>query len=122
VRFLLDEDLHPAVAAAAWDLGVDAVSVHELKQRGRSDHDLLELAAERGRVLVTRNHADFLYWTQEFYQAGRGHAGVLLVGPGFPNDQPGTLARTLRRWAEAHAIEDEEERFGPYHVGFLERR
>lgn len=122
MRFLLDEDIHPAVAKAAWEMEVDAVSVHELRRRGRSDHDQLTFAADQGRVLVTRNRGDYLHWTREFYQAGRPHAGLLLVEPGLPNDQPEMLARSLRRWAQAHALVAEGDvGFGAYHVDFLSR-
>lgn len=122
MRFLLDEDLHPDAARAAWDMGVDAVSVHELRRRGGSDREQLELAAEQGRVMVTRNRGDYLHWTREFFHAGRPHCGLLLVESGLPNDQPERLARSLRRWAQAHAYREEDEvGFGPYHVEFLAR-
>lgn len=122
MRFLLDENVHPGVAEAAWEADVDVVSVIELRRRGRTDREQLELAAEQGRVLVTRNRADYLHWTREFYHAGRPHHGVLFIGDGLPNDQPETIARTLRRWAQAHAYADEDEvTFGAYHVDFLQR-
>lgn len=121
-RFLLDESIHPGAAESAWAMEVDAVSVHELRRRGRPDREQLEFAAEQGRILVTRNRGDYLHWTREFYRAGHPHAGVLLVGEGFPNDQPETLARSLRRWAQAHGhLADEEVGFGAYHVEFLAR-
>lgn len=122
LRFLLDEDIHPRVAQLAWELEVDAVSVHELRCRGRTDHDQLELAASQERVLVTRNRADYLYWTREFYRAGRPHAGLLLLDTNLPNDPPETIARALRRWVRAHAYDREDGvPFGPYHVDFLAR-
>lgn len=122
MRFLLDENIHPRVAEIAWEQDVDVVSVMELRRRGRSDREQLELAAKQDRVLVTRNRADYLHWTREFYHAGRPHAGVLLVGDGFPHDQPEALGRVLRRWAQAHSYAGNDEvAFGPYHVGFLQR-
>lgn len=122
MRFLLDENIHPGVAEAAWEEDVDAVSVIELKRRGLTDRDQLELAAEQGRVLVTRNRGDYLHWTREFYHAARPHAGVLLVGEGLPNDQPETIARALCRWTRAYGEpEGDEVAFGAYHVDFLQR-
>ena len=122
MRFLLDENVHPKVAEVAWEADVDVVSVIELRRRGRTDREQLDLAAEQGRVLVTRNRADYLHWTREFYHAGRPHSGVLLIGDGLPNDQPETLARALRRWAQAHEwAEEDEVTFGAYHVDFLQR-
>ena len=122
MRFLLDENIHPGVAEAAWEQDVDVVSVLDLRARGRSDREQLELAADQERVFVTRNRADYLYWTREFYHAGRPHGGLLLLGGGLPNDQPEAIARTLARWARAHAYGDEGEvAFGAYHVEILER-
>ena len=34
MRFLIDEDLSPAVARICRGLGLDAVSVHEIERRG----------------------------------------------------------------------------------------
>ncbi len=122
MRFLLDENVHPKVAEAAWEHDLDVTSVVELQRRGRSDLEQLELAAAQDRVLVTRNRADFLHWTREFYHAGRPHPGVLIIGDGLPNDQPDTIARALRRWAQAYAYPDDDEMsFGAYHVDFLQR-
>lgn len=120
MRFVLDENIHPKVAEAAWEDDVDVVSVIELRRRGRPDREQLAFAAEHGRVLVTRNRGDYLHWTREFYHAGRPHSGVLLVGEGLPNDQPDRIARALRRWARAHSYADDDEGFGAYHVDFLQ--
>ena len=121
LRFLLDEGIHPGVAEAAWEMDLDVVSVHDLRGRGASDFDQLVLAAQQERVLVTRNRADYLHWTREFYQGGRPHRGVLLVESGLPNDQPKMIARSLRRWAQARSYADDGEGFGPYHVDVLPR-
>jgi predicted nuclease of predicted toxin-antitoxin system len=122
LRFLLDENIHPGVAEAAWEMDLDVVSVHDLRRRGRSDYEQLEFAAQQDRVLVTRNRGDYLHWTREFYHAGRAHRGVLLLESGLPNDQPAMIARALRRWAQAHSHTGEDDvGFGAYHVDFLKR-
>jgi predicted nuclease of predicted toxin-antitoxin system len=122
LRFLLDENIHPGVAGAAWEMELDVVSVHDLRRRGRSDHDQLEFAAAQDRVLVTRNRSDYLHWTREFYHAGRPHRGVLLLDRGLANDQPAAIARALRRWAQAHSYGGAGDvGFGAYHVDFLKR-
>lgn len=122
MRFLLDEGVHPRVAELAWDEGLDVVSVHDLRRRGLTDLEQLELAARESRVLITRNRGDFLYWTAEFYRRNADHAGVLFVGDGFPNDQPERIVRSLKRWHYAWAPEGgEPARFGAYHADFLPR-
>lgn len=122
MRFLLDENIHPRVAELAWEMELDVSSVHDLRRRGRSDREQLEFAAEQDRVLITRNRGDYLYLTREFYRAGKPHRGVLLVDAGLPNDQPEMLARSLRRWAQAHAyLAEGDVGFGAYHVDFLRR-
>lgn len=124
MRFLLDESIHPRVAKLAWEMDVDVASVHELRRQGRSDREQLAFAAEQDRVLITRNRGDYLYLTREFYRAGLPHAGVLLVEGGLPNDQPESLARSLRRWSQAHSLAgpgDDDGGFGAYHVDFLRR-
>lgn len=122
MRFVLDENIHPKAAEAAWEFDLDVVSVHDLRRRGLGDREHLTYAAEHDRVLVTRNRGDYVYLTREFYHAQLPHAGVLLVEPTIPPDQPEMLARSLRRWAQAHAYQDADDvGFGPYHVDFLQR-
>ncbi len=122
MRFLLDEGIHPRVAELAWEEGLDVVSVHDLRRRGLSDLEQLRLAAEESRVLITRNRADFLYWTGEFYRKSDAHAGVLFLGEGLPNDQPERIVRALKRWhyARSHGAEGDAG-FGAYHADFIAR-
>lgn len=119
---MLDENVHPRVAEAAWEFDLDVVSVHDLRRRGWPDREQLAFAAEQDRVLVTRNRGDYLYLTREFYHAGRPHPGVLLLDVNLPNDQPEAIARALRRWVQAQSFGGEEEvGFGAYHVDLLRR-
>lgn len=101
MRFLLDEDLPPAAAEIARNLGLEAVSVHEIGRRGYPDDEQLRFAAEEGRAFVTRNRDDFLSLTAEFFRAGEPHPGVLVVGRKLPNDRPERIAHAIKRWAEA---------------------
>lgn len=101
MRFLLDEDLPPKTAEVARRLGLDVISVHESGRRGFSDRDQLRFAVGEGRILLTRNHRDFVELTVEFYRVGEAHPGVLLVRRNLPNDRPERIAHALKRWAEA---------------------
>ncbi|HSH46954.1 MAG TPA: DUF5615 family PIN-like protein [Longimicrobiales bacterium] len=122
LRFLLDEGIHPSVAELAWAEDLDVVSLHELRRHGLPDREQLAFAAEQGRILVTRNRGDYLYWTREFYHGGLPHRGVLLLDDGLPNDQPAAIVRSLRRWAQASAYREADgDGFGAYHVDFLGR-
>lgn len=61
LRYLLDEDMSPAVVEGLRLRGIDAVSVHDL---GRANHGVLdatwlEEAAADGMTLGTYNRADF---------------------------------------------------------------
>ena len=58
MRFYLDEDLSPRVAAIGRSLGLDVVSAIEVGHRGLDDEDQLLVAARDGRCLVTDNRAD----------------------------------------------------------------
>ena len=107
MRFLLDEDLPPEAAEISRNLGLDAVSVHEVDRRGYSDGEQLRFAAGEGRVFVTRNRDDFLLLTTEFYRVGEVHPGLLIVGRKLPNDRPERIAHALERWAENHATKPE---------------
>ncbi len=118
MRFLLDEGISPKVAAAADELGIDVASVHEIRRLGLSDWEQLLLAADDGRVLVTRNRADSLHCTAELFRAGQRHRGVLIVPWSLANDRPAAIAHAIKRWANAYRDEGEGG-FGSYHVDFL---
>jgi hypothetical protein len=80
---------------------VDVISVHESGRRGFADRDQLRFASGEGRILLTRNHRDFIQLTVEFYRVGEAHPGVLLVRRNLPSDRPERIAHALKRWAEA---------------------
>jgi predicted nuclease of predicted toxin-antitoxin system len=100
MRFLLDEDLNPLMAEVGRGLGLEVVSVHEIRRRGFSDRDQLEFAVAEERILVTRNRDDFIRLVVELYQAARTGVGVLIVPHSLPNHQAERVAHALMRWAE----------------------
>ncbi|HVT61790.1 MAG TPA: DUF5615 family PIN-like protein [Thermoanaerobaculia bacterium] len=113
MRFLLDEDLNPAVAEIGRGVGLDVVSVHEIDRRGFLDEEQLRVAIGAGRILVTRNRDDFVRLTRSFFQVGEFHHGLLIVPYSLPNDRPERIARALERWADRPGDS------GPHFIDFL---
>lgn len=102
MRFYLEENLPPQVAALARARGVDAVSSHECGHLGFSDEDVLGLAAGDGRCVVTRNRDDFVLLTVHCFDNQAPHAGVLIVPWTLPNDQFARMAGALAAYAQRH--------------------
>jgi predicted nuclease of predicted toxin-antitoxin system len=100
VRFLLDEDLNPAIALIGRGLGLDVVSVHEIDRRGFTDEEQLRSAVGERRIVVTRNRDDFLRLTLVRFQTGELHHGILIVPHSLPNHRPARIAHALKAWAD----------------------
>lgn len=102
MKYYLDEDLSPKIAALVRARGVDAVSAHEVAATGWPDAAQLDHAAQEGRCLVTRNRDDFIRLTVEYYQMQRPHRGVLIVSSQVPGDRFAFVATALVRHARQH--------------------
>ena len=102
MRFYLDENLSPAIVAAAEDLGVDIVSTHAIGRAGANDTAQLMWAAEEGRCLVTMDYDDFGALTRLFMARRLPHAGVLFVSPSLARSSFRAIARALSHYARAH--------------------
>jgi predicted nuclease of predicted toxin-antitoxin system len=81
LRLLLDANLSPKrvgrpLTAAGHD--VRAVAA-EIGLEGLPDEHVLELATGDRRVLVTRNNKHFSALSRIWAEAGREHAGVILI-------------------------------------------
>jgi hypothetical protein len=75
-----DEDaLEGALVSALRRAGFDCLTVNEAGMRGRSDEIQLRFATERGRVLFTKNTADFRRLDAEWRIAGKHHAGIIVL-------------------------------------------
>jgi predicted nuclease of predicted toxin-antitoxin system len=81
VRLLLDANLSPKrIGGPLAKRGHDVLSLASDAALGAlDDPEVLELAAEQGRVLVTRNARDFAPLLREWAEAGRHHAGCILI-------------------------------------------
>ena len=53
MRFLVDENLSPKIAWLLTQAGHDSVHVYDLRAAGSADVDIVELAVNGGRVIVS---------------------------------------------------------------------
>lgn len=97
MRFYLDEDLSPKVAAILRRMGCQAASTQESGNRGADDEAQLVYAAQTCAALVTRNRDDFIALTAKFFDEGRAHAGVIVVPYSIPAHEPAILAKSLAK-------------------------
>ncbi len=81
MRLLLDANLSPrGVAAKLREAGHDVLALAEDATFERlPDPQVLELAASEQRVLITRNSRDFAPLARQWAEAGRSHAGIILI-------------------------------------------
>jgi hypothetical protein len=114
LRFYLDEDLAPGAATALRRRGIDAISAHEVGNRGLTDTEQLAFAAREDRSLVTGNARHFVPLGREAIRDARPHAGIILCSPGIAHGGAGSLAAALARLAR-----DRSEGLGPYDVIYL---
>ena len=97
LRFLLDEDIAPAVAAGLRARG------HEVGRgnQGIADDEQLQLAVEQGRVLVTYNRGDFHVLNASWHSEERPHSGILWCTDGIiKRPGIGELIRALSAMSE----------------------
>lgn len=81
MRLLLDANLSPKrIGSALQKRGHDVLSLASDAALGALDDPrVLALAAEQDRILVTRNSRDFAPLLREWGEAGRHHAGCILI-------------------------------------------
>lgn len=81
MRLLLDANLSPKRAGSVLQKrGHDVLSLASDATLGAlDDPQVLELAAEQDRILVTRNSRDFAPLLREWAEADRHHAGCILI-------------------------------------------
>lgn len=77
LRFLIDENLPPALVEPAHERGFEAMHVNHLGLRTETDWDLLKVVAEQDWVLVTNNAIEF----RGRYSTIELHPGVVFLLP-----------------------------------------
>ena len=108
MRFLLDAHVSgPSVGGPLRDNGHDVRALdQEPELEGFEDEDVLALATEDERILVTHNVADFPELLREWAAGGHSHAGIILVY-GIEHSEFGLIVRGLERWLELRPRQDE---------------
>jgi predicted nuclease of predicted toxin-antitoxin system len=93
VKLLLDEQLSPGVAQRLRECeSIDGVHIRDRSRLGSTDREVLELAFEDDRVLVTGNVTDFL----RLARAREIHGGIVLLLDGaLSRAQQADLLRTV---------------------------
>jgi len=79
-RLYHDEDvLQGALVSALRLAGFDCLTASEAGMRGQPDERQLAFAMGAGRVLYTKNTADFCRLDAQWRIAGRHHAGIIVL-------------------------------------------
>jgi Domain of unknown function (DUF5615) len=95
VRLFLDAHVSARrIATALRDRHDVRAADEERELDGSDDEQLLALATEDGRIMVTFNVADFARITTEWAAASRSHAGCLLI-VGIDHSEFGLILRVV---------------------------
>lgn len=102
MRLLLDVHLSgPGVGGALRQGGHDVLAADQSAElRELEDLDLLRLARDEKRILITSNIGDFMEHVTEWAQAGQSHAGVIMVSYQVKKERFGFLIRSIERLLE----------------------
>ena len=99
MRLLLDANLSLGrIGGQLREQGHDVRGVaDEPDLEGLDDESVLELATRDERILITRNSRDFAPICRSWAEAGRDHAGVILIWT-LSHRQYGEIIRGVERW------------------------
>lgn len=108
IRLILDAHISgPVVGEALKENGHDVFPVDQHPElEGLSDRNLLALATEEGRVLVTANVRHFLPLLTEMSARGESHSGCILIPRSIRSEDFGTIISGIRDALEGTSQED----------------
>lgn len=110
VRLLLDAHIHPQLAGLLRAHGIDADSAIEWREGSLAsapDLELLGVAHEEGRTLVTFDVGSIPTLIRQLAEAGMDHSGVIYISTKtYRPEQIGPLAGALSRFLVSHPNED----------------
>lgn len=108
MRLLLDAHVSgPRIGSLLQEKGHDVRALdQEPELEGLADDDVLALATEEERILVTHNIRDFPEIVRDWMEAQRPHAGVILVY-GVDHSEFQTIAGGIQRWLDLYPESDD---------------
>lgn len=102
-------DVHlsgPVVGRALRERGHEVLAADQSPElRELEDPELLRLAKEEGRILVTSNVGDFMEYITEWAYAGESHAGFIMVAYQVKKERFGLLIRGMQQLLEGTSQE-----------------
>ncbi len=111
MKLLLDEMLSPAIAAALRSHGHDVEAIKEHPEwEALPDPELVALAREQQRVIVTNNLRDFRPLHAELIApGGAGHAGMIFVPTSYRLTRRDVrrISKALEAKLEAHPNDED---------------
>jgi predicted nuclease of predicted toxin-antitoxin system len=78
LKFLADENIHPAVIDFLKSLSFNVISISERSLNGKSDNEILKSATDEGRVVITQG-ADF---GKLIFTTDTDFIGIIYLRPG----------------------------------------
>jgi Domain of unknown function (DUF5615) len=101
MRLLLDAHVSGrSVGRPVTEKGHDVRALdREPEHEGLDDEDVLDLATEDERILVSHNVADFPEILRDWAAAERSHAGAILIY-GIDHSEFGLVRRGIERWLD----------------------
>jgi len=106
-KLLLDENIHLAVAEGMRRLKFDVLHAREVNLLKATDEEIMDVAVDHKRILVTRDIRDFGKLAQLYSNIGRHFPGILLVAPSIAEKDPGILIHILQKWASKYGNVDQ---------------
>ena len=91
MKLLLDENVSPSIASELWGRDIDAVAIRDRGKLGLPDHEVVLLAIDEDRVIVTANADDFtaLCGDEEL------HPGLITMASGTRDQQFAMITAAL---------------------------
>ncbi|MEN9222283.1 MAG: DUF5615 family PIN-like protein [Thermostichus sp. BF3_bins_97] len=106
----IDEDsMSQSLVTALRQQQVDVVTAKDVDQLACSDNEQLAWATQEGRVLYSSNIADFCRLHSQWLQAGKHHAGLILVKQ--QQYSVGELLKGILLIQELYSPEDVQDQF-----------